>query len=217
MSTSTIEENQASEARSRDTENDFEDLKCRVNEALANIHLSEWMELDAQLNQANTEDAARLSIMMWETIKGVAERRRQAKCERLNLDPDAPCESFYNMPSMPYGSQSGYEIPADSAAHEILSLPYGDPEFIFEWSKMLPGGRLDKSRDHPRVVIVLRGNDVSSVSSDLPVEYFVLLELPPTPQRRVEEPVDEGREAEPVPHSCDGEGEAGDPPDLAVK
>ena len=158
-------------------DNGIEELRERVGETLANLQFGNLLELDSELHQINSEEAIKLSIMMWNTVIEMAEQRRLSKSKMLTSGEETPREAFYSMPEMPYGKGLEYQVPVESIGGEILSLPYGDPEFIFEWSKILDQSGRDKSRTHPRVVIVVAGNKVCEVSSDFPVEYLVLRDL----------------------------------------
>jgi hypothetical protein len=156
---------------------DLRSLAWRAEEALANLWLDKLLELESEVHQFNDDRAERISIRMWDTLIWIADERRKFRANRMKDRAEVPRESFYSIPEMPYGTRPEYKVPTDSIADEILTLPYGDPEYNFEWSKILDHGRRDKSKSHPRVVIHVCGNQVREVSSDLPVEYIVMHEL----------------------------------------
>ncbi len=147
-------------------------LQGRLYDELANLRPENFLDLDRHLLSDGSEEAARLRVTLWSTVIDMGQKRLATALKTLGQSTDVCLESFYQMPSMPYGQSSNYEVEQDSFAHSILSLPYGDPEYIFEWSKLVKDSHLNTDRKHPRVVIEMEG-DRLEVSSDLPVEFFV--------------------------------------------
>ncbi len=145
----------------------------RFFDELTDLRFENLLDLDRHLITAKGDDAKKMRIKLWTTVAEMAYRRQHEAMKTLGKRVlDLSIESFYSLPSMPYGRESGYEVEEDSFAHAVLSLPYGDPEYIFEWAKLTKHSHLNTDRKHPRVLIEMEGEELK-VSSDLPVEFMI--------------------------------------------